>query len=160
RLRRRPTRNPCRCRRVLRRDSGVAVGKRLDNLQALRGVACLLVVVYHAAGIEATFGLGFSPLHPVQRFGAAGVDLVFVVSGFIMASTSRADLGRVARLPRYLFRRFWRIYPAYWAALVPALAYYAWSGPTPVFGPNWPAEWCDTLLLLPQPAGCRFLPVA
>jgi peptidoglycan/LPS O-acetylase OafA/YrhL len=136
------------------------VGKRLDNLQALRGVACLLVVVYHTAGIETFFGLRFSPLHPAQWFGYAGVDLFFVLSGFIIASTSRADLGAAARLPRYVFRRLWRIFPAYWAALVFAVAYYAWSNPRPVFGTGWPAEWLDTLLLLPQPGGCRFLPVA
>jgi len=135
------------------------VGNRLDNLQALRGVACLLVVVYHAAGIEDLFGLGFRPLRPVQWFGYAGVDLFFVLSGFIIASTSRADLGRAARLPRYLFRRLWRIFPPYWVALVPAVAFAAYSA-QPVFGPGWPAEWLDTLLLLPQPGGCRFLPVA
>jgi peptidoglycan/LPS O-acetylase OafA/YrhL len=136
------------------------VAQRFDNVQALRGVACLMVVVYHTAGIEAQFGLRFNLLRVVQWFGYAGVDLFFVLSGFIITATCRADLGRADRLPRYLFRRFWRIFPAYWAVLPAAVAFYACSGPKPVFGPNWPAEWCDTLLLLPQPAGCRFLPVA
>src|SRR5262249_15248359 len=104
--------------------------------------------------------LQFSPLRAVQWFGYVGVDLFFVLSGFIITATCRADLGRADRLPRYLFRRFWRIFPAYWAALAAAVAFYACSSPRTVFGRNWPAEWCDTLLLLPQQTGCRFLPVA
>lgn len=140
--------------------SGGAVGKRLDNLQALRGVACLLVVVFHTAGWEGTFGLGFSPLRPSLWFGYAGVDLFFVLSGFIIATTCRADLGRAARLPRYLLRRAWRIYPTFWVALVPATALHVWGTSEWVFGPGHLGEWLDTVLLLPQLGGVRMLPVA
>lgn len=142
-----------------RHDWGGAVGNRLDNLQALRGVACLAVVVFHTAALEKDFGLGFSPLRPALWFGYAGVDLFFVLSGFIITLISRADLGRPARLPRYAFRRLWRIYPTYWAALVPAVGLFALSAPEQVVGPRGAAEWIDTVLLLPQPDGCRFLPV-
>src|SRR4051812_18041777 len=98
--------------------------ERFDTLQALRGAACLLVVVLHTAGVEAKFGLRFAPLRPVQWFGYAGVDLFFVLSGFIIAATPRADLGRPRRLPAYLFRRAWRIYPTFWAVLALALVHY------------------------------------
>jgi peptidoglycan/LPS O-acetylase OafA/YrhL len=136
------------------------MGRTLYNLQALRGVACLLVVVFHVANLEARYGLGFSPLKPVRWVGFAGVDLFFVLSGFIIASTCRADLGRPRQLPRYLFRRAWRIYPAYWVAFAAAVGVYAALGPEPVFGPGWPAEMGEAVALVPRVPVCRYLAVS
>ena len=134
--------------------------QRFESLQALRGVACLLVVVYHIAGAEVGYGLGFNPCKPTLWFGYAGVDLFFVLSGFIIASTCLRELGQPSRLPQYLFRRVWRIYPTYWAALIPSVAIYAALSPQPLLAPGWPAELADTLLLLPQSDVPRMLPVA
>src|SRR5437588_671898 len=139
---------------------GCFVGRTYHNLQALRGVACLLVVVYHTASIESRYGLPFSPLNPVRWFGYAGVDLFFVLSGFIITATSRADLGRPGRLPRYAFRRAWRIYPAYWVALAVGVGVFAVLSPDPVFRTGWATDLRDALLLTPRPELCRFLPVA
>jgi peptidoglycan/LPS O-acetylase OafA/YrhL len=133
---------------------------RFENVQALRGAACLLVVVYHAAGAEAGYGLGFNPLRPVRWVGFAGVDLFFVLSGFIIAATARADLGRPARLPRFLFRRAWRIYPPYWAALAVGVGVYAALSPDSVFRPGWAGELAEAVALVPQHGVCRFLPVS
>lgn len=132
---------------------------RFDNVQALRGAACLLVVVYHAAGWEHQFGLRFAPLGPVRWVGFAGVDLFFVLSGFIIAATARPDLGRPARLPRYAFRRLWRIYPAYWAALAVGVGVYAALSPDPVARPGWAGGLVEAAFLLPRPDICRFVPV-
>src|SRR4051812_5118943 len=93
---------------------------RFDSLQALRGVACLMVVCYHAAAAERGYGLSFSPLRPALWVGFGGVDVFFVLSGFIIATIGRPDLGRPDRLPTYLFRRFWRVFPTYWLALAAA----------------------------------------
>jgi len=136
------------------------VNEKLANVQVLRGVACLLVVAFHLADIEARFGLGFNPLKPVRWFGYAGVDLFFVLSGFIIATTARPDLGRPRALPGYLFRRLWRVYPAYWAALGVAAGVYLALSPDPLFRTGWPVEAVDSLLLLPQPTLSRLLPVA
>jgi exopolysaccharide production protein ExoZ len=134
--------------------------EHFHNLQALRGVACLLVVVYHVAGQEAVFGLGFHPLRPVLWFGYAGVDLFFVLSGFIIATTARTDLGRPGRLPGFVYRRLWRVYPTYWAALALAVAANAAFRPEILGGPGWRAEAVETVLLLPQAALPRLIPVA
>ena len=92
------------------------------NVQALRGIACLFVVVYHLEVWDAAFGANTLILHWFQWFGFAGVDLFFVLSGFVIASTNRDNLGRPAALGRYLRRRFWRIYPTYWAAMLVSAA--------------------------------------
>ncbi len=134
--------------------------EQFHNLQILRGVACLLVVAYHLAGSERGYGLSFSPMRPLLWFGYAGVDLFFVLSGFIIATTCRTDLGRIAKLPRYLFRRAWRSYPTYWAALILAAIFFEATSPEPLIRAEWTAEVTDTLLVLPQPIVPRIVPVA
>lgn len=81
----------------------------LVSLQYLRGLAALMVVYHHLAfqlSREGGAGLPAAPL------GAAGVDLFFVISGFIMWVTTVP-----ARLSpgEFLFRRATRIVPLYWA---------------------------------------------
>jgi peptidoglycan/LPS O-acetylase OafA/YrhL len=49
------------------------------------------------------------------RLGAAGVDLFFVISGFIMATIAKPSAGR------FLFDRFWRIFPLWLVAVTPWL---------------------------------------
>jgi exopolysaccharide production protein ExoZ len=49
-------------------------------------------------------------------YGAAGVDLFFVISGFIMANVSQGRTGR-----EFLGDRLWRIYPLWWVAVLPWL---------------------------------------
>ena len=84
---------------------------RIHNIQALRGFAALLVVFGHA-------GLMLPGLHP---FGTFGVDVFFVISGFIMAMICDRNP------ERFFLRRLIRIVPLYWAATlgVFALAYFA-----------------------------------
>ena len=53
----------------------------------------------------------------VFQFGHAGVDLFFVISGFIILFVHYDDIGNPKRLGRYVSRRFSRIMPIYWVAL-------------------------------------------
>jgi exopolysaccharide production protein ExoZ len=89
----------------------------LDNLQSLRGLACLAVVLYHVYQWEAKLGIRMPFFGIYKWFGYAGVDVFFVISGFIIAYSTCNKLGRPSQLGRYLLRRVWRIYPAYWVAL-------------------------------------------
>ncbi len=100
---------------------------RLASLQAARGIAAVLVVLYHCS--TAIFGLAkYAPRDPFHHaFGAGrlGVELFFVISGFVIHATHRADVSRPDRLGRFLRKRVLRIYPLYWvvlAALLPAYA--------------------------------------
>jgi peptidoglycan/LPS O-acetylase OafA/YrhL len=97
---------------------------RLLDLQALRGLACLLVLLYHAAEWERlpVLDADCCLLAPFRFFGYAGVDLFFVLSGFVLTWAHADHLGRPAALLSYTARRLWRIYPAYWVCwLVAAL---------------------------------------
>ena len=93
------------------------------GVQALRAVAALFVVGYHATLIPDE---SHAPLvGGVWSNGACGVDIFFVISGFVMAVTApglagRADGGRV-----FLWRRLVRIVPLYWLFTTAA---WAWRG--------------------------------
>jgi peptidoglycan/LPS O-acetylase OafA/YrhL len=80
---------------------------KLYNLQILRFVAAFAVVLFHlGAGYQAEFGMARN----VFGIGAAGVDIFFVLSGFIIAYTADPDRG----LLYFIWRRIVRIVPLYW----------------------------------------------
>jgi peptidoglycan/LPS O-acetylase OafA/YrhL len=77
----------------------------LPQLDGLRTVAVVLVLVYHVARTE---GLSFLP------GGFVGVDVFFVLSGFLITTLllrEHAKTGRID-LKRFYVRRLWRLYPA------------------------------------------------
>jgi peptidoglycan/LPS O-acetylase OafA/YrhL len=87
--------------------------QQLHGIQILRGIAALAVVFHHTLEQSNGAATRFSP-DWLTTFGAAGVDIFFVISGFIMLYTSLVP-GRPAMSPgTFLFRRFVRIYPFYW----------------------------------------------
>jgi exopolysaccharide production protein ExoZ len=92
-------------------------GTQLLGVQILRGIAALAVVVHHVfEESHALFGAHGLP-KPLVLFGAAGVDLFFVISGFIMLHTTWSEFGRPGAPGRFLLRRVVRIFPLYWAFL-------------------------------------------
>lgn len=94
---------------------------KITTLEACRGLAAVLVVLYHASGsmFEVYFGY---PAVGWFRFGHAGVDFFFVLSGFIILYVHADDRGRPERLRNYACRRAVRIYPIYWAVTVAMIA--------------------------------------
>jgi exopolysaccharide production protein ExoZ len=89
----------------------------LFSLQYLRGVAALMVVWHHAQGQLPEVGK-FIPFD----FGSAGVDIFFVISGFIMVVTTS---GKEAGAWPFFRRRLIRVVPLYW--LLTLLMVGAWS---------------------------------
>ncbi|MCC7011544.1 MAG: acyltransferase [Planctomycetes bacterium] len=97
--------------------SSPAAKQKLESIEAARGVAASLVVVYHAARHLERNGFALPWFGGVEKFGHAGVDFFFVLSGFIILFVHHGDLGRPGALLRYAERRCTRIYPLYWAIL-------------------------------------------
>jgi exopolysaccharide production protein ExoZ len=84
----------------------------LVSIQALRAVAALLVFWGHAINaVTAEVAADFPPL-----YGPFGVDIFFVISGFVMVYSSERLFGRPDAPIRFFARRFVRIVPLYWAA--------------------------------------------
>ncbi len=86
----------------------------LLSVQILRAIAASMVVLYHVQiDLIATFGA--TPGLPDLTVGAAGVDIFFVISGFIMVHVSDRQFGRPDAWRTFLLRRLIRICPLYWA---------------------------------------------
>jgi exopolysaccharide production protein ExoZ len=106
---------------------------KLQSIQALRGIAALIVVAYHAHALELAGIARASSAEPglingLFASGFAGVDLFFVISGFIMVWVTRNSLSGPATSAEFLFSRLTRIYPVWWAAAALGLAYMVLSG--------------------------------
>lgn len=101
---------------------------KLQTIQALRGIAAMLVVVYHAGALE-TVGIARGGSTETGLIGGlfasgfAGVDLFFVISGFIMVWVTRRTWSGLPESGDFLFARLTRIYPVWWAAAALALIY-------------------------------------
>jgi peptidoglycan/LPS O-acetylase OafA/YrhL len=102
--------------------------ERLLGVEAARGFAACLVVALHA-GNHMLKDSGVLPLAGMTLFGHAGVDLFFVISGFIILHVHRPDIGRPDRVMAYLKRRIARIYPLYWFALLATILLALRHGP-------------------------------
>lgn len=105
------------------------MGGRFDNIQVLRFVAAGLVVVTHAVDL-AVGRLGLATVltgGTLENFGAVGVDIFFVISGFIIATTTRGQSG-LASAGDFLWRRFRRVAPIYWLLSLPILVGMARGG--------------------------------
>ena len=117
--------------------------KSLGTIEVARGLAALLVVFYHASRhIEKESGV--TPFLSAFQFGHAGVDLFFVISGFIICFIHNKDIGDPSRIPNYVYRRFTRIFPLFWVALIVALAL-AFATGKPI--PGIDALFVDAMLL-------------
>ncbi len=106
---------------------------RLTSIQALRGVAACMVLLYHLSyTLEEHYlveGVRFRPFGFFVELGYAGVDLFFVISGFVMTVTCYDRLGDPRAVGSFLWRRATRIYPLYWLVTL-AVLLLAWFEPS------------------------------
>jgi peptidoglycan/LPS O-acetylase OafA/YrhL len=97
---------------------------KLVSIQALRGIAALLVLCAHLGLNEANF-LNQPVMPPWALTGVYGVDLFFVISGFVMVYVTRHTAHGLTGEPvRFLYARITRIYPPYWVATLGVLVGY------------------------------------
>ena len=101
-----------------------AGGGRLAELDALRGVAALAVVLFH-------FTTRFDQLYPQSSglgwdfaHGHYGVNLFFIISGYVIFMT----LDRTRTALDFVVSRLSRLYPAYWVSIALTFAVTHWLG--------------------------------
>ncbi|MBZ4190005.1 acyltransferase family protein [Niabella beijingensis] len=95
------------------RSTNIVENRNIQTIQVLRAIASLLVVLLHVTEtVRQIFGFQF--FGGIFRFGGAGVDIFFVISGFIIAYTSVHHIETPGALPVFLSKRFIRIFPTYW----------------------------------------------
>ena len=126
------------------KSEGRKVGRVL-SLDAMRGVAAVVVVVYHALGVAPqTAFVGWQWWLPeaaayVVHFGYAGIYMFFVISGFCIHLHWARQRAAGIEHPSINFYTFWkrrvrRLYPPYLAALVLYLVYQGYQTPPQLTG--------------------------
>ncbi|MFF0010445.1 acyltransferase family protein [Streptomyces sp. NPDC005374] len=127
---------------------------RLRALDGLRLVAALMVAAYHYGGRggEITRAWGgsaqhqFPTLHSYFSYGCLGVQVFFVISGFVICMSG---WGRPLR--SFFASRVSRLMPAYWAAVLLVVGVFAL--PWVVYETVSPSDALVNLTLLQQPLG-------
>lgn len=109
-----------------RPDSVRAPRGEIKALTGMRAIAAMWVVLYHVAWLSSAYLDQLSWIRPVLQAGWTGVELFFVLSGFVIARSYLDEMGtrwRTAGVLRFWLNRVARIWPAY--ALVTTIAF-AW----------------------------------
>lgn len=133
---------------------------KLGSIQALRGLAALLIVLSGVAAVEATMIAQTGALEPpliasLWANGQAGIDLFIVISGFtlVFVAGQAAPAGRTATA--FLFSRLARVFPLWWIMVglyVACLGAFKVSGPDGALDyPALDAHLAASLALWPQP---------
>lgn len=95
------------------------VHKQLPNLDSVRALAALIVVVSHIELQKQE--LGFANIRPIVRnFGGIGVTIFFVLSGFLITYLlfrEHSSKGKI-HITSFYFRRILRIWPLYFIVLL------------------------------------------
>lgn len=88
-------------------------------LDAWRGIASLMVVVFHTAGVHGFHhpALTALPFFRAAEYGWLGVQLFFVISGFCIANAAVISQYRDPHVGSFFLARLRRIFPPYWCAL-------------------------------------------
>lgn len=102
---------------------------KLASLQALRAVAAIMVVLFHLQVYTVPIVLA----HPDRLWsgfamGYSGVEIFFVLSGFIMVLVHRHQFGQPRHALAFIARRIERIYPLLWAILIALIALRSFAG--------------------------------
>ncbi|KAA9345407.1 acyltransferase family protein [Larkinella humicola] len=93
--------------------STTSLPKSFASVQALRALAALLVTIFHVSMKMEDVAI-YSPFLRCFKAGFGGVDLFFVISGFIITHTNGSIMNRPDQLIPYVKKRFGRIYSIYW----------------------------------------------
>lgn len=126
------------------------------RLQLFRGLAALVVVIHHTVYWSRTT----PEWTPLQTFflalfpGPVVVTLFFLLSGYLTTALHQQEFNQPRHLLRFLWRRFTRLYPAYWAMSLIAVAlaasgFYSWDS-------NWfkiqtPWDYVLAISVFPEP---------
>jgi peptidoglycan/LPS O-acetylase OafA/YrhL len=88
-------------------------GTRVGEIDALRGIAAVAVMLFHyTTRIAELYPVG--PATVDVRHGHFGVNLFFIISGYVIFMT----LHRTRKPMDFVVSRFSRLFPAYWAAVL------------------------------------------
>lgn len=111
--------------------NGAIKQSRFAAIDALRGIAALLVVLQHTSesfvklpGV-AQHGTLLADISKNLDFGRIGIICFFLISGFVIPSGLKAATNQPIK--KFAIRRFFRLYPAYWLSMLLAIGLATWN---------------------------------
>lgn len=98
--------------------------QRNINLDILRGIAVTLVIFRHISLPERT-NILYDTIHYLQKIGWVGVDLFFVLSGYLVSGLIVNELNKEGHfnIKRFLIRRALKIYPPFYLLILVTVTY-------------------------------------
>jgi peptidoglycan/LPS O-acetylase OafA/YrhL len=114
-----------------------AVKARSVGLDVMRFIAVTLVLYTHANIFDATrkffnakIGLGWDQLYRMREGSWVGVDIFFVLSGFLISGLLFQELAKTGTVSpgRFLVRRGFKIYPPFWVMILATVIGIWWQG--------------------------------
>ena len=119
--------------------------RNLAGVDIARGIAASAVVLYHVARHIAR-NMPFANGARAMQSLHSGVDLFFIISGFIIFHVHARDINLPDQFGKFAARRFTRLYPTLWVALLATMAIDYLAGHP---GPSL-ANLIKSFLLIPQ----------
>ncbi len=109
-----------------------SIGK-INAIQGLRGIAALLVVVDHSIlqfsqTTRADRAANANLIYIAETLGRHGVEIFFLISGFVMTIASYEDFRQPNAAREFLWRRIIRIVPLYWLITGLVVVQLLWQG--------------------------------
>lgn len=123
--------------------------KYFPTIEILRGVACMMVVIFHFSTQNSYYGHYLSEtnlLRVVGGYGYLGVQVFFVISGFIIPYSLAQSNYKIKNIFIFFKKRMWRLWPAYFVSLLLVMLHtmlHSW-----VWGNEFRIEWLKFFLHL------------
>lgn len=106
------------------------LGRHIPQLDGVRGLAILIVTVYRFSKELPTDTVAGKMLHELFSLGDRGVDLFFVLSGFLITGILVDAKGSKNYFSHFFVRRSLRIFPLYFSALFLFVLIFQWVNPS------------------------------
>src|ERR1700704_2847705 len=103
--------------------------QQIFTIEALRGMAALLVTWFHMTNTYSLDWVRYSGF-----YGWLGVDMFFVISGFIIPYSLHRSQYKLAYFPHFLLRRLVRLEPPYLVSIALVLILWELAARSPGFG--------------------------
>jgi len=95
------------------------------HIEAMRAIAALMVLLFHFITHNnngADFLVSNESVRNISTFGAQGVEMFYIISGFVMMLSLSRKHYQWQDFGRYLIKRALRILPLYWSAVLATVA--------------------------------------
>jgi len=125
---------------------------RITELDGLRGIAAILVVLYHyTTRFSVKFDIEILSDITFFKYGHYGVQMFFVISGFVIFMS----INKINSPFEFVYKRFIRLYPTFWLCLILTALFVSFLGPD-LLKVNW-SDFFINFTMIPHVLNSKFV---